>query len=64
MLYLKCDKVPENVSINEALELVKFYSDPQWRIFINWVLNSLKQNKTEVKKELTKITNKNLFFNN
>jgi transcription termination factor NusB len=29
MLYLKCDKVPENVSINEALELVKFYSDPQ-----------------------------------
>ena len=64
MLYLKCDKVPENVSINEALELVKFYSDPQWRIFINWVLNSLKQNKAEVKEELTKITNKNLFFNN
>ncbi|MCK9272050.1 hypothetical protein M0P65_00700 [Candidatus Gracilibacteria bacterium] len=64
MLYLKCDKVPENVSINEALELVKFYSDPQGRIFINGVLNSLKQNKTEVKKELTKITNKNLFFNN
>ncbi|HBA45240.1 TPA: hypothetical protein DEG21_05920 [Patescibacteria group bacterium] len=29
MLYLKCDSVPENVSINEALELVKLYSDPQ-----------------------------------
>ncbi len=44
-LFLKCDTIPFKVSIDEALELAKTYSDDQWRIFVNWVLNSLKDNK-------------------
>lgn len=29
MLYLECDKIPYKVSIDEALELTKTYSDDQ-----------------------------------
>ena len=64
MLYLKCDTVPEKVSIDEALELVKEFSDDQARIFVNWVLNSLKENKVALKVELENINNTNLFFKN
>lgn len=62
MLYLKCDKVPEKVSINEALEITKEFSDENARSFVNWVLNSLKENKLEILMELENIPNSNLFF--
>ncbi|EKE28005.1 MAG: Transcription antitermination protein NusB [uncultured bacterium (gcode 4)] len=47
-LFLKCDIIPFKVSIDEALELAKTYSDDQWRIFVNGVLNSLKDNKETI----------------
>jgi len=48
MLYLKCDQVPEKVSINEAVELAKRFSDDGARELINGVLNKLKDDKTTV----------------
>ena len=62
MLYLKCDNVPEKVSIDEALELTKIYSDDNWRIFVNWVLNSLKDKKSTITVDLEKIEKKQFFF--
>ncbi len=41
MLY--CDDIPSNISINEALELVKKYDDPKSRAFTNGVLNKIKE---------------------
>ncbi len=46
MLY--CDDIPNTVSINEALELVKKFDDPKSRSFTNGVLNNIK-NKIESK---------------
>lgn len=48
MLYLKCDQVPEKVSINEAVELAKRFSDDGARELINGVLNKLKDDKATV----------------
>ena len=48
MLY--CDDIPNTVSINEALELVKKFDDPKSRAFTNGVLNNIK-NKIESKNE-------------
>ncbi len=62
MLYLTCDKVPVNVSIDEALELAKMYSDDKGRILVNGVLNSLKNNVESVKEELKGLKEKKIFF--
>ncbi len=51
MLFLECDQIPFKVSIDEALELTKTYSDDQWRILVNGILNSLKDSKDTLKKE-------------
>ncbi len=48
MLY--CDDIPNTVSINEALELVKKFDDPKSRSFTNGVLNNIK-NTIESKNE-------------
>ena len=40
MLY--CDDIPENVSMNEAIELTKKYDDEKVRGFVNGVLNGIK----------------------
>ena len=48
MLY--CDDIPNNVSINEALELVKKFDEPKSRAFTNGVLNNIK-NTIESKNE-------------
>ena len=41
-----CDDVPENVSINEAIELVKKYDDSEKvRPFVNGVLNAVLKDK-------------------
>lgn len=34
--------VPANVSLNEAVELIKKYDDPKARAFVNGVLNAIK----------------------
>ncbi|MBE6596173.1 MAG: transcription antitermination factor NusB [Ruminococcaceae bacterium] len=36
------DKIPHNVSINEAVELAKTYDEEKARVFINGVLHSIK----------------------
>ncbi len=48
MLYLKADQVPEKVSINEAVELAKKFSDDGARELVNGVLNSLKDQKNTI----------------
>jgi N utilization substance protein B len=45
-----CDDIPNTVSINEALEIVKKYDDPKSRAFTNGVLNNIKD-KLEAKNE-------------
>ena len=40
MLY--CEDIPNTVSINEAVELVKKFDDPKSRAFTNGVLNNIK----------------------
>lgn len=63
-LFLKCDNIPYKVSIDEALELTKTYSDNTWRVFANWVLNSIKDNKESILEEIKNINNpKQYFFN-
>ena len=52
MLYLECDSVPEKVSIDEAIELAKKFSDDQAKTLVNGVLNSLKNEREAVKTEL------------
>ncbi|MFZ4461180.1 MAG: transcription antitermination protein NusB [Patescibacteria group bacterium] len=53
MLYLKADQVPEKVSINEAVELAKKFSDDGARELVNGVLNSLKDQKNDILATLT-----------
>lgn len=45
MLYLTSDAIPEKVSINEAVELAKIFSDDMARTMVNGVLNALKEEK-------------------
>ncbi|MDD2565307.1 MAG: transcription antitermination protein NusB [Candidatus Gracilibacteria bacterium] len=63
-LFLKCDTIPFKVSIDEALELTKIYSDDQGRILANGILNSIKDNKETLLKEFQDIKDaKTYFFN-
>ncbi len=49
ILYVSDLDIPESVSVNEAIELAKKFSDDQWRIFINGALSTfLKQKETIV----------------
>lgn len=48
MLYLTIDTIPEKVSINEAIELAKTFSDDNARTMVNGVLNALKNEKTTI----------------
>ena len=41
MVFAKDDEVPQKVALNEAIELVKAYSDDKSRKFINGVLSNL-----------------------
>ena len=52
MLYLECDKVPERVSIDEAIELTKKFSDENSKTLVNGVLNSVKNDREALKAEL------------
>jgi len=48
MLYLTTETIPEKVSINEAIELSKTFSDDTARTMVNGVLNALKNEKTTI----------------
>lgn len=48
MLYLTMDVIPEKVSINEAIELTKTFSDDMARTMVNGVLNALKDGKATI----------------
>ncbi len=48
MLYLDLDVIPEKVSINEAIELAKIFSDDTAKTMVNGVLNALKEEKTTI----------------
>ena len=48
MLYLKSENVPPIVSINEAVELAKKFSDDSARELVNGVLNKLKDDSETV----------------
>lgn len=54
MLYLTLDAIPEKVSINEAVELSKTFSDDTARTMVNGVLNALKDEKTTIIEEVKK----------
>lgn len=60
MLYLKCDQIPEKVSINEAVELAKRFSDDGAREMVNGVLNKLKDEKSTVLADI--VPRKTIFF--
>lgn len=45
---LFCDDIPTNVTLNEAVELIKKFDDPKARAFVNGVLNGIK-NEIEAK---------------
>ncbi len=49
MLYLQADSIPTNVSINEAVELAKRFSDEGARELVNGVLASVKQEQSTLK---------------
>lgn len=52
MLYLQADTIPEKVSINEAVELAKRFSDDGARELVNGVLNKLKDDKETIVSKL------------
>ncbi|MDD5197288.1 MAG: transcription antitermination protein NusB [Candidatus Gracilibacteria bacterium] len=62
MLYLTIDTIPEKVSINEAIELAKIFSDDTARTMVNGVLNALKNEKTTISEAIKKDTLKARFF--
>ena len=60
LLFLKSDEVPEKVSINEAVELAKRFSDDGAREMVNGVLNKLKDEKATVLSTI--VPRKKIFF--
>lgn len=62
MLYLTIDTIPEKVSINEAIELSKTFSDDTARTMVNGVLNALKNEKTTILEATKTDTMKAIFF--
>lgn len=45
-------EVPLKVSVNEAIEIAKNYSDDSWKKIVNWILNKVIENYEELKKEI------------
>lgn len=62
MLYLTIDTIPEKVSINEAIELAKVFSDDTARTMVNGVLNALKDEKGTILETIKADTMKARFF--
>lgn len=51
MIILK-EKIPAKVSINEAVEIAKFYWDDSARKIVNWVLNKILDDLELLQKEI------------
>lgn len=51
MLYTPSLETPEAVSMNEAIELAKRFSDDQGRMLINWALSHFLKEKEKVTQE-------------
>lgn len=45
-------EIPIKVSVNEAIEIAKNYSDDSWKKIVNWILNKVIENYEELKKEI------------
>jgi len=53
MFFLK-EEIPGKVSINEAIELTKYFGDESWKRIVNWILNKVLENFEELQKEIQK----------
>lgn len=49
LLYWTWEAIPESVSVNEAIELAKRFSDDQGKWFINWALSTFLKEKEKMK---------------
>ncbi len=51
MFFLK-EEIPAKVSINEAIELIKYFWDESWKKIVNWILNKVLEDYDEIKKNV------------
>jgi transcription antitermination protein NusB len=51
MFFLK-EEIPAKVSINEAIEITKTYSDDSGKRIVNGILNKVLENYEELRKEI------------
>jgi len=51
--YFTLEKIPESVSVNEAIELAKKFSDEHGKKFINGALSTFLKDKEKILKEKT-----------
>lgn len=49
LLFFSGDDIPENVAINEGIELAKRFSDAHSKNFVNGILDAVKKNKETLK---------------
>ncbi|MDA9128911.1 transcription antitermination protein NusB [Candidatus Gracilibacteria bacterium] len=61
MLYIK-EEIPGKVSINEAIDLAKYYGDDTSKNIVNGILNGFYKNIETHQDELNKISKKYEFF--
>ena len=62
MLYLSLDTIPEKVSINEAIELSKKFSDDSAKTMVNGVLNALKNDRATIEETIKSVLLTPRFF--
>jgi N utilization substance protein B len=48
LIYWTWEAIPESVSVNEAIELAKRFSDDQGKGFINWALSTFLKDRDKV----------------
>jgi len=46
------EEIPGKVSINEAIELIKYFWDESWKKIVNWILNKVLEDYEEIKKDI------------
>lgn len=61
MLWLK-EEIPGKVSINEAIELAKYFWDDTSKKIVNWILNSFYENISSHQNDAKKIESKHSLF--
>lgn len=61
MLYLK-EEIPAKVSINEAIEIAKYYGDDTSKNIVNGILNSFLENISKYQNSSEKSKNLHCFF--